>query len=87
MHCTDQQPPQRDCLSWFKMAVGLTKGPDYPGHFPHTKHFFTVLRTTAEGQHSVSLESIDSFFLFFSYLALARILILLFALLKRERLF
>ena len=27
-------------LGWVKIAVGLSEGPIYPGHSPHTNHFF-----------------------------------------------
>ena len=29
-------------LGWVKMAVGLYEGPNYPGHSPHSNHFFAV---------------------------------------------
>ena len=34
---------RESCLGWVEMAVGLPEGPCYPGHPPHTNHFFAVL--------------------------------------------
>ena len=44
----------RPHLGWVEMAVGLPDGPSYPGHFPHTNHFFAVLRP--ERQQLVSTQ-------------------------------
>ena len=43
-NCTDQQPPQRSCgipatLCWAKMAVNLSEGFRFPGHFSQRSPF------------------------------------------------
>ena len=63
-------------LDWVKKAVGLPKGPSYPGHSPHTNHFLPCSplnnrRRVARSLFKIGLSSL------FSCLSLARLLILL----------
>ena len=58
------------------MAVGLPEGPRYPGHSPHTNHFFAVQppndrKRVARSLFKIGLSSV------YSCLSLARLLILL----------
>ena len=63
-------------LSWVKMAVGLSEGPSYPGHSPHTNHFLPCSplndrRRVARSLFKIGLASL------FSCFSHARLLILL----------
>ena len=63
------------------MAVGLPEGPSYPGHSPHTNHFFAVhplndRRRVARSLFKIGLSSL------YSCLSLARLLILLLVLMS-----
>ena len=58
------------------MAVGLLEGPSYPGHSPHTNHFFAVQPLNNRRRVARSLFKIGLLFLF-SCLSLARLFILL----------
>ena len=58
------------------MSVGLSEGPSYPGHSPHTNHFFACFslndrRRVARTLFKIGLSSL------FSCLSLARLFILL----------
>ena len=61
-------------LGWVKMAVGLSEGPSYPRHSPHTNHFFAVQppERLQKGSMQPLLNQPA-----FSCLSLARLLILL----------
>ena len=63
-------------LGWVKIAVGLSEDPSYPGHSPHTNHFFAVQSLNNRRRVARSLFKIGLFSLF-SCLSLARLLILL----------
>ena len=58
------------------MAVGLPEGPSFPGHSPHTNHFLPSSPLNYRRRVARSLYKIGLFFLF-SFLSLARLLILL----------
>ena len=69
-------------LGWVKMAVRLPEGPSYPGHSPHTNHFFAVhlndCRRVARILFKIILSSS------FSCLSLARLFILLLLLMSGD---
>ena len=66
----------RPCLGWVKMAVGLPECPRYPGHSPHTNHFFAVQPPKQPQKGSTQPLQIGLSSLY-SCLSLARLLILL----------
>ena len=63
------------------MAVGLPEGLSYPGHSPHTNHFFAVQPSERPQKVARSLFKIG-LFSFFSCFSLARLLILLLVLMS-----
>ena len=63
-------------LGWVKIDVGLPEGPSYPGHSPHTNHFFVVQPLNNRRRVARSFFKIGQSSLF-SCLSLARLFILL----------
>ena len=51
----------RPHLGWVETALGLPKGPSYPGHSPSFFRYAAPL-TTEEGQHTASSKSVASLF-------------------------
>ena len=64
-------------FGWVEMAVGLPEGPSYPGHSPHTNHFFAMLPLNNRRRAARSFFKIGLLSSLFPCLFLARLLILL----------
>ena len=72
----------RTPLGWVEMAVGLSEGPSYFVHSPHTDHFLLCCPLSNCRRAARSLFKIGRLSSLFSCLSLSRLLILLLLLMR-----